>query len=190
MAFLFLDLFFLFVAEVTLQPWFHLYILFLVMLNCTWDSKSNSLLEQDRVDRYSVWNHIGKLFLYACGWFELTLISYMVCMCCVLSFKFRYRSKKYIYISIDIVFRSIRTYQCGSIRSYQWGSIRSYQWGSIRSYQCGSIRSYQWGSIIQLINYGSNTLTTAPSNPDDWVMKQGQRAQPTHYMLRAFHNAN
>ena len=72
------------------------------------------------------------------------------------------------------MFRSIRTHQCGSIRSNQ----------------CGSIRSHQCSSINQLINYGSNTLTTAPSNPDDWAMKQGQRAQPTHYMLRAFHNAN
>ena len=52
-------------------------------------------------------------------------------------------------------------------------SIRTHQGGSIRSNQCGSIRSHQCSSINQLINYGSNTLTTAASNPDDWVMRQG-----------------
>ena len=36
----------------------------------------------------------------------------------------------------------------------------------------------------------SNMLTTAPSNPDDLVMKyRDQRAQPTH-KLRALNNAN
>ena len=34
-------------------------------------------------------------------------------------------------------------------------------------------------------------FTTAPSNPNDWVMKQGpESSQPTHYMLRALDNAN
>ncbi len=56
-------------------------------------------------------------------------------------------------ISILSVFRPIRTHQ------YGWIFLSVFDFCSWR------------GLNNKSVDYGSNTLTTVPSNPDDWVME-------------------
>ena len=47
------------------------------MLKCTWDSESNSLLEQERVDiLFEI--ILGSCFFMICGWFDIDIQDWII----------------------------------------------------------------------------------------------------------------